>query len=47
MKILLVEASRFLRLATERALSHSGYEVTSAADRRRRPGAGRANNCLI
>jgi CheY-like chemotaxis protein len=32
MKILLVEDSKFLRLATERALVRAGYEVTSAAD---------------
>jgi CheY-like chemotaxis protein len=31
-KILLVEDSKFLRLATERALARAGYEVTSAAD---------------
>ena len=31
-KILLVEDSKFLRLATERALSRAGYEVWSAAD---------------
>ena len=31
-KILLVEDSKFLRLATERALSHAGYEVSSAGD---------------
>jgi len=31
-KILLVEDSRFLRLATERALAHAGYEVSSAGD---------------
>jgi CheY-like chemotaxis protein len=31
-KILLVEDSKFLRLATERALSRAGYEVSSAAD---------------
>lgn len=31
-KILLVEDSKFLRIATERALSRSGYSVTSAAD---------------
>ena len=31
-KILLVEDSKFLRLATERALSRAGYEVCSAAD---------------
>jgi len=31
-KILLVEDSKFLRLATERALAHAGYEVTSAGD---------------
>ena len=32
MKILLVEDSRFLRLATERALTTAGYEVISAGD---------------
>jgi CheY-like chemotaxis protein len=31
-KILLVEDSKFLRLATERALVRAGYEVSSAAD---------------
>ena len=31
-KILLVEDSKFLRLATERALVHAGYEVSSAGD---------------
>jgi len=31
-KILLVEDSKFLRLATERALVRTGYEVSSAAD---------------
>jgi CheY-like chemotaxis protein len=31
-KILLVEDSKFLRLATERALSRAGYEVSSAGD---------------
>jgi len=31
-KILLVEDSKFLRLATERALSRAGYEMSSAAD---------------
>jgi CheY-like chemotaxis protein len=31
-KILLVEDSKFLRLATERALAHAGYEVVSAGD---------------
>jgi CheY-like chemotaxis protein len=31
-KILLVEDSKFLRLATERALSRAGYEVISAGD---------------
>jgi CheY-like chemotaxis protein len=31
-KILLVEDSKFLRLAMERALSRAGYAVTSAAD---------------
>ena len=31
-KILLVEDSKFLRLATERALSRAGYEVCTAAD---------------
>ena len=32
MKILLVEDSKFLRVATERALASAGYEVISAAD---------------
>jgi CheY-like chemotaxis protein len=32
MKILLIEDSKFLRLATERAMVRAGYEVTSAAD---------------
>ena len=31
-KILLVEDSKFMRLATERALSRAGYEVSTAAD---------------
>lgn len=31
-KILLVEDSRFLRMATERALTHAGYEVSSVGD---------------
>lgn len=31
-KILLADDSRFLRLATERALTRAGYEVISAAD---------------
>lgn len=31
-KILLVEDSKFLRLATERALSRAGYEMSSATD---------------
>ena len=31
-KILLVEDSKFLRLATERALVHAGYELSSAGD---------------
>jgi CheY-like chemotaxis protein len=31
-KILLVDDSKFLRLATERALSRAGYEVTTAPD---------------
>jgi CheY-like chemotaxis protein len=31
-KILLVEDSKFLRLATERALARAGYEVSSACD---------------
>jgi CheY-like chemotaxis protein len=31
-RILLVEDSKFLRLATERALSRAGYEMTSAVD---------------
>src|SRR6202162_6270161 len=32
MKILLVEDSKFLRLATERALARAGYEMSSAID---------------
>ncbi len=32
MKILLVEDSKFLRMATERALTAAGYEVVSAGD---------------
>ncbi len=32
MKILLVEDSKFLRIATERALARAGYEMTSAVD---------------
>jgi CheY-like chemotaxis protein len=31
-KILLVDDSKFLRLAVERALSRAGYEVSTAAD---------------
>jgi CheY-like chemotaxis protein len=31
-KILLVEDSKFLRIATERALARAGYEVRTAAD---------------
>jgi CheY-like chemotaxis protein len=31
-KILLVEDSKFLRMATERALARAGYEVCSAGD---------------
>src|ERR1022692_4934084 len=31
-KILLVEDSKFLRLATERALARAGYETSSAVD---------------
>jgi CheY-like chemotaxis protein len=31
-KILLVEDSKFLRIATERALTRAGYEMSSAAD---------------
>src|SRR5579863_65931 len=31
-RLLLVEDSKFLRLATERALARAGYDVTSAAD---------------
>jgi CheY-like chemotaxis protein len=31
-KILLVDDSKFLRLATERALARAGYEVSSATD---------------
>jgi CheY-like chemotaxis protein len=32
LKILLVEDSKFLRLATERALARAGYDISSAAD---------------
>ncbi len=32
MKVLLVEDSKFLRVATERALIQAGYEVSSAGD---------------
>jgi DNA-binding response OmpR family regulator len=32
MKILLVEDSKFLRVATERALTTAGYQVISASD---------------
>jgi CheY-like chemotaxis protein len=32
MKVLLVEDSKFVRVATERALSKAGYEVICAAD---------------
>lgn len=32
MKVLLVEDSRFLKMATERALTSAGYEVISASD---------------
>ncbi len=32
MKILLVEDSKFLRLATGRALAHAGYEMSFAGD---------------
>ena len=32
MKILLVEDSKFLRIATERALTRAGYDMTSAVD---------------
>jgi CheY-like chemotaxis protein len=31
-KILLVEDSKFIRLATERALTRAGYDMTSAVD---------------
>ena len=31
-KILLVEDSKFLGLATERALARAGYEMSSASD---------------
>ncbi len=31
-RILLVEDSKFLRLATERALTRAGYEISSACD---------------
>jgi CheY-like chemotaxis protein len=32
LKILLVEDSKFLRLATERALARAGYDISSASD---------------
>jgi CheY-like chemotaxis protein len=32
MKVLLVEDSKFLRMATERALTNAGFEVVSASD---------------
>jgi CheY-like chemotaxis protein len=31
-KILLVDDSKFLRMATERALTRAGYEVSTAED---------------
>ena len=31
-KILLVDDSKFLRMATERALARAGYQVSTAAD---------------
>ena len=31
-RILLVEDSKFLRLATERALTRAGYQMSSASD---------------
>jgi len=31
-KVLLVDDSKFLRMANERALSRAGYEVSTAAD---------------
>jgi CheY-like chemotaxis protein len=31
-KVLLIEDSKFLRLATERALTRAGYEVSTASD---------------
>ncbi len=34
MKILVIEDSRFLRIAIERALVHAGHEVTTIADGR-------------
>jgi CheY-like chemotaxis protein len=42
-KILLVEDSKFLRLATERALSRAGYEVFTAIDGEHAMDAARAN----
>ena len=42
-KILLVEDSKFLRLATERALARAGYEVRTAADGEEAVKMARAN----
>ena len=41
-KILLAEDSKFLRLATERALARAGYAVCSAADGEEAPRMARA-----
>jgi len=43
MKILLVEDSRFLRIAIEKALARAGHEVTSIADGREALLAARSN----
>jgi CheY-like chemotaxis protein len=43
-KILLVDDSKFLRLATERALARAGYEVSTAADGERALEIARENH---
>ncbi len=43
MKILLVEDSKFLRLATERALARAGYAVSTAVDGEEAVEAARQN----
>jgi CheY-like chemotaxis protein len=42
-RILLIEDSKFLRLATERALARAGYEVSTAADGEEAMKKARAN----